>query len=82
MVDRSKTMPGSRDAAHPVNSCVFEGAQPLINGLISSIKDETILWAKASATGLGVVTDDLGCTFVSFPLFFFKNPQEICESFH
>lgn len=37
------------------NDWVFEGAQPSIDGLVSRIKDETKLWARAGATGLRVV---------------------------
>jgi hypothetical protein len=37
------------------NGCVFENAQPSITTLVTGIRDEAALWAKAGAAGLGAI---------------------------
>jgi hypothetical protein len=37
------------------NECVFEGAQPSVDHVVSRIKDEAALWARAGALGLRVI---------------------------
>jgi hypothetical protein len=38
-----------------INNCIFNNIRPSVNTLVSKIKDEAVLWAKAGALGLGVV---------------------------
>jgi hypothetical protein len=37
------------------NACVFEGARPSFSNIMSTIKDEAVLWAQAGALGLRAV---------------------------
>jgi hypothetical protein len=37
------------------NDCIFQGSQPSVQTLVSMIKDEANLWARAGAKGLRVV---------------------------
>ena len=37
------------------NECIFEGAQPLVQVLVSKIKEEAEQWARAGAHGLRVI---------------------------
>ena len=37
------------------NECIFEGAQPLVQVLVSKIKEEAKQWARAGAHGLRVI---------------------------
>jgi nuclear pore complex protein Nup210 len=37
------------------NDCIFNNARPSVTSLVNTIKEEAIQWARAGATGLGVV---------------------------
>ncbi|KAF8670591.1 hypothetical protein HU200_050618 [Digitaria exilis] len=37
------------------NSCVFEGANPTVNGLVKMFEDELQLWGMAGARGLAAL---------------------------
>ena len=38
------------------NDCVFNGARPSVNALLTKIKEEASLWASAGALGLRAIT--------------------------
>ena len=37
------------------NECVFDGAQPYVTNIVTTIKDKAALWARAGAPGLRMV---------------------------
>ena len=37
------------------NDCVFNGARPSTNDLVTKIRDEAALWARAGALGLRAI---------------------------